>query len=218
MSSQEQLAELITALLALRAKPASDEFDAAMERAGASGLVDPATSRELRWWHRASQDEFEQYVCEVLPAVLASIDDGDARANDAAARDRSAWNQAVEISVATGAAAPRPSRLAQSRSAADSGAGSAADSGAGAESGADSGSGSGADSGAGSGAGSEPESDPESDLNGASAAEAAVTYSRRPSGAPTRRRLVAGLTVLSEGQPSEGKHNAAAPMQWGNGC
>ncbi len=208
MSSQEQLAELITALLALRAKPASDEFDAAMERAGASGLVDPATSRELRWWHRASQDEFEQYVCEVLPAVLASIDDGDARANDAAARDRSAWNQAVEISVATGAAAPRPSRLAQSRSAADSGAGSAADSGAG----------SGSDSGAGSGAGSEPESDPESDLNGASAAEAAVTYSRRPSGAPTRRRLVAGLTVLSEGQPSEGKHNAAAPMQWGNGC
>ena len=208
MSSQEQLAELITALLALRAKPASDEFDAAMERAGASGLVDPATSRELRWWHRASQDEFEQYVCEVLPAVLASIDDGDARANDAAARDRSAWNQAVEISVATGAAAPRPSRLAQSRSAADSGAGS----------GAGAGSGSGADSGAGSGAGSEPESDPESDLNGASAAEAAVTYSRRPSGAPTRRRLVAGLTVLSEGQPSEGKHNAAAPMQWGNGC
>ncbi len=208
MSSQEQLAELITALLALRAKPASDEFDAAMERAGASGLVDPATSRELRWWHRASQDEFEQYVCEVLPAVLASIDDGDARANDAAARDRSAWNQAVEISVATGAAAPRPSRLAQSRSAADSGAGSAADSGAG----------SGTNSGAGSGAGSEPESDPESDLNGASAAEAAVTYSRRPSGAPTRRRLVAGLTVLSEGQPSEGKHNAAAPMQWGNGC
>ncbi len=200
MSSQEQLAELITALLALRAKPASDEFDAAMERAGASGLVDPATSRELRWWHRASQDEFEQYVCEVLPAVLASIDDGDARANDAAARDRSAWNQAVEISVATGAAAPRPSRLAQSRSAADSGAGS------------------GTNSGAGSGAGSEPESDPESDLNGASAAEAAVTYSRRPSGAPTRRRLVAGLTVLSEGQPSEGKHNAAAPMQWGNGC
>ena len=208
MSSQEQLAELITALLALRAKPASDEFDAAMERAGASGLVDPATSRELRWWHRASQDEFEQYVCEVLPAVLASIDDGDARANDAAARDRSAWNQAVEISVATGAAAPRPSRLAQSRSAADSGAGS----------GAGAGSGSGADLGAGSGAGSEPESDPESDLNGASAAEAAVTYSRRPSGAPTRRRLVAGLTVLSEGQPSEGKHNAAAPMQWGNGC
>ncbi len=208
MSSQEQLAELITALLALRAKPASDEFDAAMERAGASGLVDPATSRELRWWHRASQDEFEQYVCEVLPAVLASIDDGDARANDAAARDRSAWNQAVEISVATGAAAPRPSRLAQSRSAADSGAGSDSDSGAG----------SGTNSGAGSGAGSEPESDPESDLNGASAAEAAVTYSRRPSGAPTRRRLVAGLTVLSEGQPSEGKHNAAAPMQWGNGC
>ena len=53
-SREAAYADLVTGLVDARVDVASERFDAELEAAEASGRLDPATARLLRWWQRES--------------------------------------------------------------------------------------------------------------------------------------------------------------------
>lgn len=93
--SEAAYAELVAAVLALRADPASERFDALLAELTAAGLLDPATARELRWWQRESVRAVGDHLVETVPASLVALDQARGAALDATAMAEQAWHQAA---------------------------------------------------------------------------------------------------------------------------
>lgn len=81
-------------MLGARSAPATGAFDAALAEAEASGRLDAATARTLRYWQRASVAEVVDHAVGVLPAALVAGDEADAAAAEAAAEAAAAWERA----------------------------------------------------------------------------------------------------------------------------
>ncbi|MHB1615480.1 MAG: hypothetical protein ACYCYA_14425 [Actinomycetes bacterium] len=90
--------ELVSALLGLRADPATRRFDTELARALDEGFLDPGVARALRYWQRASLREVEAHLTEALPAVLAALDASATRRDEEHEQTVDAWR------LSTGAA------------------------------------------------------------------------------------------------------------------
>lgn len=97
---------LLASLLALRSHPAEDAFEALVASTVESGTVDPLALRELRWWHRASQDEFKRHIEVLVPGVWALIEESNRAREVEFARDRAAWELAAGIAKSRPAEEP----------------------------------------------------------------------------------------------------------------
>jgi hypothetical protein len=95
-------ADLVSALAGARHDPASDRFDRELAAAEAAGTVDPATARTLRWWQRESVRAVEDHLSSVLPHVLTSLDSAGRDAVATVAASAESW------AAASGAPAAEP--------------------------------------------------------------------------------------------------------------
>jgi hypothetical protein len=89
------LAALVGPLLDARSQPAAAEFDRLISAAVASGGIDQALARQLRFWQRASVHELADHVRTVLPAVLpvamTAVTASAAEADASAVAAEAAW-------------------------------------------------------------------------------------------------------------------------------
>jgi len=97
---------LVIALLAARDDPATTAFDEALETAVASGRLDPATARELRYWQRRSLEGLAEHAAVVLPATVVARHSSDATARESVAEARMSWQQATALAREAAPAAP----------------------------------------------------------------------------------------------------------------
>ncbi len=88
-------ASLVTALVGVRRDPATARFDAELAAAEAAGGVDPSVARTLRWWQRESVRGVEAHLAGVLPAVLTSLATAEHTALDAVASSAASWAAAT---------------------------------------------------------------------------------------------------------------------------
>lgn len=93
--SEAAYAELVAAVLTLRADAASDRFDAVLAELTAGGLLDPAAARELRWWQRESVRAVGDHLVDTVPASLVALDRAKAAAVEATAMADQAWTLAT---------------------------------------------------------------------------------------------------------------------------
>ncbi len=89
-------ASLVSALVGARTDPATARFDSELAAAEAGGGVDPAVARTLRWWQRQSLRGVEDHLAGVLPTVLASLSAADREALATVASSAAAWAAATE--------------------------------------------------------------------------------------------------------------------------
>lgn len=89
-------ASLVLALVGVRTDPATARFDAELAAAEAAGGVDPAVARTLRWWQRQALRGVEDHLAGVLPTVLASLSAADREALATVASSAAAWAAATE--------------------------------------------------------------------------------------------------------------------------
>lgn len=66
-------ADLVGGLLDSRDDPATERFDAELERAVQRGEASPELARRLRYWQRASLRSLTDHTRTVLPAVLGAL-------------------------------------------------------------------------------------------------------------------------------------------------
>ena len=97
-------AELVSALSGARHDPASARFDRELAAAEAAGTVDPAVARTLRWWQRESIRAVEDHLVGVLPVVLARLEASERDAADTIAASAVSW------ATATGSERTYPNR------------------------------------------------------------------------------------------------------------
>ena len=184
-------ADLLAAVLATRSDPTTARFDAEIAAAEASGALDGATARNLRWWQRESVRALGEHVTAVLPGLLASLLDAERAAEQTVADSEASW------AAATGGR-PRDDRGP------DDGGDDDGDGGGGGAGprGPDVAPGGLGREAVGSSRGQQP-TQPGSPtaLRAVSAPGVDVTRATPPAstGAPRQRLLVGGLTVLSEG-------------------
>ena len=95
--------DLVAAIVGARRDPATERFDRELAAAEAAGSLDAATARTLRWWQRETVRAVEDHLAAVLPLVLARIDDAESDAVATVAASADSW---VAASGAT-TAAPR---------------------------------------------------------------------------------------------------------------
>ena len=88
---------VVSALLDVRPDHLGGYFDEALDSALAANRVDVHVARTLRWWQRASVRATEDFVAQMMPIVMAALDDADAAAERDAAANRVAWQQALAI-------------------------------------------------------------------------------------------------------------------------
>ena len=88
-------ASLVTALLGVRLDPATARFDAELAAAEAAGIVDPSVARTLRWWQRESVRGVGEHLAGVLPAVLTSLETAERAALDTVASSAASWTAAT---------------------------------------------------------------------------------------------------------------------------
>lgn len=100
-------ADLLSALLALRADPATSRFDAELAAAEAAGLIDGAVARTLRWWQRESMRGLADHLAAVLPDLLTELRESDRAAAESVQEAQSAW--AVATAALPPSAPPEPS-------------------------------------------------------------------------------------------------------------
>ena len=93
--SEAAYADLVAAVLTLRADAASDRFDAVLAELTAGGLLDPAAARELRWWQRESVRAVGDHLVDTVPASLVALDRSKAAAVEATAMADQAWSLAT---------------------------------------------------------------------------------------------------------------------------
>jgi hypothetical protein len=98
-------ADLLSALLALRADPATARFDAELASAEAAGLVDGSVARTLRWWQRESMRGLADHLAAVLPDLLTELLESDRAAAETVRAAQSSWAVAT-ASLPAGAALP----------------------------------------------------------------------------------------------------------------
>ena len=95
-------ADLLSALGGTRRDPATARFDEELAAAEAAGSIDPFVARTLRWWQRESVRAVEDHLASVLPAVLVGLETADAEAAQAVADSAESW------AAASGGASGRP--------------------------------------------------------------------------------------------------------------
>jgi hypothetical protein len=92
---------LLAAVAGSRRDLASARFDEELAAAEAGGSIDPVVARTLRWWQREALRSVEEHLQSVLPALLAGLETADRDAADAVAASAQSW------AAATGGAAAR---------------------------------------------------------------------------------------------------------------
>jgi hypothetical protein len=95
-------ADLLSALLALRADPATARFDAELAAAEANGLVDGSVARTLRWWQRESMRGLADHLAAVLPDLLTELLESDRAAAETVRAAQNSWAEAT-ATLPTGA-------------------------------------------------------------------------------------------------------------------
>jgi hypothetical protein len=110
--------DLVAGMLAVRTDHASARFDLELARAEAAGTIDAATARTLRWWQRESVRAVADHVGRVLPEVLAQVEDADDEAAEQVDASADAWATATALATLPApapapAAAPDPVDAAQ---------------------------------------------------------------------------------------------------------
>jgi hypothetical protein len=108
--------DLLSALLALRADPATARFDAELAAAEAEGRVDGAVARTLRWWQRESLRGLVDHLGGVLPDLLTHLAESDRAAAETVAASLSSWTDATAALAASAVSAPAPPVAPTSRS------------------------------------------------------------------------------------------------------
>jgi hypothetical protein len=108
--------DLLSALLALRADPATARFDAELAAAEAEGRVDGSVARTLRWWQRESLRGLVDHLGGVLPDLLTHLAESDRAAAETVAASLSSWTDATAALAATAMSAPAPPVAPASRS------------------------------------------------------------------------------------------------------
>lgn len=88
-------AELLQALIAVRADPATARFDAELARAEADGRIDGPTARALRWWQRETLRGLVDHLTDVLPEVLDRLAAADDAAREAVHGSEQSWEDAT---------------------------------------------------------------------------------------------------------------------------
>ena len=102
-------ADLLSALLALRADPATARFDAELAAAEAAGLVDGSVARTLRWWQRESMRGLADHLAAVLPDLLTELLESDRAAAETVRAAQSSWAEATALlPTAAPATSPAP--------------------------------------------------------------------------------------------------------------
>lgn len=87
--------DLLAALLALRSDPATARFDAELAAAEAGGSLDGTTSRTLQWWQRQSLRGVTDHLSAVLPDLLDRLSAADEAARASVESASSAWSSAI---------------------------------------------------------------------------------------------------------------------------
>jgi hypothetical protein len=87
---------LVEALLGVRADPATARFDAELAAAEAAGTLDPGVARTLRWWQRQSVQGVADHLAGVLPGVLTSLAAAERAAAEMVAASADSWAAATE--------------------------------------------------------------------------------------------------------------------------
>jgi hypothetical protein len=72
-------AEIVSALADARPDPATERFDAEVDAAVDAGRLDVHLARTLRWWQRESVRGVRDHLVDVVPSVLATLDESAAR-------------------------------------------------------------------------------------------------------------------------------------------
>lgn len=93
-SREAAYADLVTGLVDARVDVASDRFDAELEAAEASGRLDPATARLLRWWQRESVRAVTEHTRTMIPPTLVALERAAVEAREAVQRADAAWTTA----------------------------------------------------------------------------------------------------------------------------
>lgn len=88
---------VVSALLDVRPDHVGGYFDEALDAALAANRVDVHLARTLRWWQRASVRAAEDFVAQIIPTVMAALDEADVTAERDAAANATAWQQAQAI-------------------------------------------------------------------------------------------------------------------------
>lgn len=108
-TSSTSYVALVTALLGVRPDPATTRFDEELAAAEVAGTLDPSVARTLRWWQRESLRGVEDHVAAVLPVVLATLAAAERAAHDAVAASAESWTVASGGAATAGSAGyPRP--------------------------------------------------------------------------------------------------------------
>lgn len=105
-------AELLSTLLALRSDPATARFDAELAAAEAAGALEGTTARTLQWWQRESLRGVAEHLAAVLPDLLSRLAAADDAARASVESSASSWSTAVAASagapLVAGTSAPLP--------------------------------------------------------------------------------------------------------------
>jgi len=88
-------AALVDALIALRRDPATERFDEYLAYAQDTGRIDSPTARALRWWQRQSVRGVGDHLDEILPALLVQLEAADQAAIRAVDASDLAWRAAA---------------------------------------------------------------------------------------------------------------------------
>ena len=94
---EQRYRAVVSALLDVRPDHVGGYFDEALDAALAANRVDVHLARTLRWWQRASVRATEDFVAQIIPTVMAALDEADATAERDAAANATAWQQAQAI-------------------------------------------------------------------------------------------------------------------------
>ena len=87
--------DLLSALLALHSDPATARFDAELAAAEAGGSLDGTTSRTLQWWQRQSLRGVADHLSAVLPDLLDRLAAADETARASVESASSAGSSAI---------------------------------------------------------------------------------------------------------------------------
>lgn len=88
-------AALVDALIALRRDPATERFDEYLAYAQETGRIDSPTARALRWWQRQSVRGVGDHLDGILPALLVQLEAADQAAIRAVDVSDLAWRAAA---------------------------------------------------------------------------------------------------------------------------
>jgi len=85
------LSALLSAVAGTRRDVATARFDEELAAAEASGAIDPAVARTLRWWQRETVRGVEEHLQAVLPGLLSGLEAADREAEEAVAASAESW-------------------------------------------------------------------------------------------------------------------------------